>query len=350
MTLVARLLALFFALLFVGTTTLFATSFTVRRHLLQPAPYKQALGQVNAYERAPGILAQSTTTFLQGEAVSPENGVPWAGLTQEDYEILFGHLLPGDWLQSQTEAIVDQTFLALESGRPAAPITLSLLAFKENLTGQAGTQALMDVIATRPPCPEGELSALTCGFDLQEGLSCRPPALTLQLCSAVLDTALAGAAGAIPDRVEINTLLQAMVPSADSLLETAAFYRRLILLVAGYGWIASGLFLLLTTAFAVRSLRGWFRWWGVPLLGVSFCLLPLAALTWLAPTWYVSAPLGDLRAAAPALGQLLADVFALLGRRLALELGVATLILGAAGLGLLLLSFLVPARASTRTP
>ncbi|HSM59120.1 MAG TPA: hypothetical protein VK879_23390 [Candidatus Sulfomarinibacteraceae bacterium] len=335
-TVVARLLAAFFAFLFVLSATAFIFAFVARVHLLRPAPYKQALAEVNAYDQAPAALAE-----LLAMAGGPQRSA-FLQLQQEDYEILLQRVLPREWLQSQTEAIIDHVFAATDAPGEAPTMTISLAALKQNLDSEAGGQALLEIIRRRPACSIGDLSALTCGFDLSGAIQCRPPEPQLQLCGEAASGAFAAAAATLPDQITLSGLLQAGAPLRQLVEEAGGPYPALVRQTARFGWVAALFFLLLVTAFGARSLRSLLLWWGAPVVALGAALVLLALFTWLAPTWFLNYVLADVQAAAPQLGRLLMEAVAVLGRRMALWLGVAGMAAGAGGLILALVSFLAP--------
>lgn len=335
-TVLARLLAAFFAFLFVLSAAAFIFAFVARIHLLRPDPYKQALLEVNAYERAPTALAELLVIAGGGG----QNAL-FLQLEQEDYEILFRRLLPRAWLQTQAETVIDSVFAAASAQDDAPTITLSLLDLKQNLDGQAGGEALLDIIRRRPECSAGDLSALTCGFDLSGAIQCRPPEAQLQLCEEAASGAFTAAAATLPDEVTLSGLLPGGAPLRQLVEAAAGPYPALVRQTARFGWLAALFFLLLVTAFGARSLRSLLLWWGAPAVALGAVLVLLALLTWLAPTWFLTYLLNDIRAAAPQLGQLLTDAVAVLGRRMALWLGVAGVAAGAGGLILALAGFFV---------
>lgn len=340
----SRLLALLFAALFVLAAALFVIAFVARRQLLRPAPYKAALQQVDAYGRAPQILSGILAGALNDARERDSAASLFLNLSQADYEIMLEHLLPGQWLERQVEGIIDQSFAAMEGEVGDSPITVSLTALKENLRGQAGSQALLAVVETRPACAPGDLRTLTCGIDLQAGISCQPPSAQLQLCATALNAVLVGTTSLIPDTVELSALLRAVGPLAQTVRDALYPYNVLLRPVARFGWVLLPAFLLLLTLFAVRSLRDWLRWWGLSVLGVAIVLLPVALLTWLSPAWFFAGTLGEIRSWQPALGQLATDVVSVLGRRIALQLSLATAGLGLLGMTMAATSLLAPAR------
>lgn len=344
LTLIARLLAALCALIFTVVMALSITAFATQRQFLRPDPYIRALSEVNAYERAPGIFGELFALALddaRGSGLMAQ--LPFPEIGQADVELFLSILLPRDWLQSQTEIVVRRAIADLNDRQPQTPSLISLVEIKERLNGPQGTQAMLAVIETRPVCSDTDLSALTCGFNLAGEITCRPPGLNFEVCGAAVGLAAGGIASLMPDQIDLDTVLQLSEPVSAPLRDYARRYASAISLLARFGWLVALPFLLGATLFGVRSFPGWMRWWGAPLLGIAICLFPVAAVTLIWPTWYMAAPLAELGQVAPALTQLLTDVTGVLSEGLMLTLAIAMLLFGAAGLGMLALSFIAPA-------
>lgn len=344
LTLLARFVAAICALIFTLIITLSTMALATQRQFLRPTPYIQALAEVNAYERAPGILGELfAVTVNDARAAAVEAQLPFPDISQSDVEIFLAILLPRDWLQSQTEIVVRRAIADLNDSQLQSPSVVSLVEIKERLNGPQGTQALLAIIETRPVCSETDLSALTCGFNLAGEITCRPPGLNFEICGAAIGLAAGGMASVMPDEIDLDTVLRLSDPLSAPLRDYARRYAGAVSLLARFGWFVALPFLLGATLFGVRSFPGWLRWWGAPLLGVAVCLLPIAAITLLWPAWYIAAPLTELARIAPALALLLTDLFGVLSQGLVFYLAIAILIFGAIGLGMLALSFIAPA-------
>lgn len=341
-SLLLRLMAVASLMVFVALLTLSILALVTQRQFLRAAPYIGALQEVNAYERAPGVLAEIITNSFNGEPGPLAQLLPLPDLNQADVELFLSLLLPRDWLQSQSELIVTRAVAELNGNAPPQPAVLSLTEPKARLGGPAGREALVSLIEQRPACGPADLAAFTCGFNLAGEIACRPPTLNLDLCSAALDLAIGGLVTQIPDQIDLDLVLQLSSPFTAPLRDYARRYASVVTFVARFGWFLALPFLFLATLLAVRSLSGWLRWWGAPLLGVSFALLPAIALTALFPAWYVAAPLQELATMAPAFSLLLADVAGVLSRGLVLQLLIAAFLLGVIGGGMVVLSFVAP--------
>lgn len=341
-TLIARLIAVFSALAFTVLLALTIIAVVSQRQFLRPDPYLSALEDVGAYERAPLILSELFMNILDESRSGLAGRLPLPEVNQSDVELFLTSFLPRDWVQTQTDVVVRYLLADLNDEPPPQPAVLSMAGLKEQLTGAAGSQALLAVIETRPACGVTDLSALTCGFNLAGEIACRPPALNMELCGVALGVATGGIAALLPDEVSLQTVLEVGTTLTGSLRADVRRYVGAISLLARFGWLAAIPLLLSLTIFGVRSLVGWLRWWGAPLLGAALGLVPAIAITIVSPTWYLGAFLTDLAPAAPGVAQLMGDVARSLSRGFVLQLVVAAVVLGATGAGMLALSFIVP--------
>lgn len=340
--LVARLVALLSALIFIGLLALTIVAFAAQRQFLRPDPYLRALDDLGAHERTPAILAQLLTSTINNGRTGLASQLPLPEVSQSDVELFLAAFLPTEWVQTQSDVIV-RALVADLNGEPLPdPSTLSLQALKERLNSPAGAQALVAVIETRPACGAADLSALTCGFNLAGEIACRPPALNLEICGAALVAATGGMATLLPDEVNLQGVLDVLAVLLGPLRTDAQNYAGAISFMARFGWFLTLPFLLGLTLFGVRSAVGWLRWWGAPLLGAALSLLPLIALMLFSPTWYLDATLSAMAQNAPALAQLTGDVAGMLSRGFVLQLGVAAALLGAVGGGMVALSLVLP--------
>lgn len=342
LTLVARLIALLSALVFMGLLALTVMAYAAQRQFLRPAPYLRALQERQAYERTPGILAELLTSSLNNGRTGLAAQLPLPQVSQSDVEIFLATFLPIEWVQTQAEVIV-RALVAELNGEPLPePSVLSLRVPKERLNSPAGAQALLAVIETRPACSVTDLSALTCGFNLSGEITCRPPGLNLEVCGAAFGAATAGVAALLPDAVDLRAALNLLAALTGPLRSNVQNYTGAISFLARFGWFLTLPFLLALTLFGVRSFVGWLRWWGAPLLGAAVSMLPLIALTFFSPTWYLDAALSTMAQNVPSLAQLVGDVAERLSQGFVLQLGVVAAFLGAVGGGMLALSLLAP--------
>jgi hypothetical protein len=251
--------------------------------------------QIGDMERPPTeseAAAIAECIKINGFPGRPENddGAPTflKYLTVKDWETLLRILLPASELQGVTETTIDQFFAYL--GGNADRVSIPLQPVKANLA-RNGVEAMRELLKAQSPCDrrelEGMLRWLETGMEEGEGIPLcnpyqfRPTAIDapiksmLERLDPAMQTAMAAQADALPEEAV--------------LVERSNAQARLALTNLRLGMRLSPLlplgFLALVTLLAVRSLKGWMRWWGIPaMLGggialvLSFTLGPVARL------------------------------------------------------------------------
>jgi len=112
----------------------------------------------------------------------------------------------------------------------------------------------------------------------------------MDVVDPLMRVAIQSAASAIPDEMEFEHPLSDVSGSTDNKefgddpIQSFFLVRSLL----RFGFLIPLAFLFLLTVFAVRSVRDWLLWWGVPLLltgliGLSFSALSLPILGWVFP-------------------------------------------------------------------
>lgn len=352
-TFFARFIAAIFAILFVITAVLALLLFNVERQLFNPNLYKRALTEQQIYKHLPGIIGELMTTSMsynpcaqnplvcedisaelracytqrlgeerytaltsgqdqpteadEKEAIQPcldkygaptENGNEDQGgppafmqnLTAADWEAIIEALAPPELLQALTENVLDQVFAYLNG--ETATVKISLLKLKERITGQAGQDALQQLMAAQPPCTEEQLVQIAAGALGGEGgmVFCNPPEEILAIMLPELQSQLGSLATKIPDEAVIikpYTGPLGATPGGGPLSADPLTTIRYVRLGLRWSPLLPFAFLLLVTLFGVRSLKSWLRWWGIPIffaggiaLVLGIALLPAMNWAW----------------------------------------------------------------------
>lgn len=264
---------------------------------------KQAIGE-NAYnelfnnKRSPteAEIQQITPCFGQagtgnfGNQGGAQGGMPpfMQNLKASDWETIISILLPANELQTITENILDQMFAYLNGETDS--VSVSLVRLKERVTGQAGKDALRQLMAAQPPCTEEQLVQMAAGALGGEGgiVFCNPPEEILAIMLPEFQSQLGNLAKQIPDEAVIikpYTGPLGATPGSGPLSADPFTTIRYVRLGLRWSPFLPFAFLLLVTLFGVRSLKGWLRWWGIPIFFVgAIALLPgiamLPALNW----------------------------------------------------------------------
>lgn len=352
LTFFARFIAAIFAILFVITAVLALLLFNVERQLFNPNLYKRALTEQQIYKHLPGIIGELLTTSMsfnpcaqnplicedisaelracytqtlgderytaltsgqdqpteaEKEAIQPcldrygavtENGNEDQGgppafmknLTAMDWEAIIEALAPPELLQALTENVLDQVFAYLNG--ETATVKISLLKLKERITGQAGQDAIQQLMAAQPPCTEEQLVQMAASALGGEGgmVFCNPPEEILAIMLPELQSQLDSLATQIPDEAVIikpYTGPLGATPGGGPLSADPFTTIRYVRLGLRWSPLLPFAFLLLVTLFGVRSLKGWLRWWGIPIffaggiaLVLGIALLPAMNWAW----------------------------------------------------------------------
>ena len=290
----AKVTAVLLAILFVLTTLFALLLYNVEKTAFDAELYKNALYNENFYDRLPNVLGEQLSREAELESCLEDAlgekayySLYWNGhtptkaelqyaapcfekygypqertkesdfspytknLTAKDWESLIISFFPPEELQDLSEESIDQVFAYL-NGETLA-IHIPLKPIKKKLTSEDGLEAVLTFLRAQPDCTLGELGQLATG----EIIYCNPPEEVLAMVSPTLKTELPNAAEKLPDKFTF--------PSEPTNRENLAAMQIVRLTLRLSPLIAVGL-LLLVTIFAVRSLKGWLHWWGIPLL------------------------------------------------------------------------------------
>jgi hypothetical protein len=399
-----RILAAILAVLFVATLLIVLVLLNADRMLLAPEIYQTALTDAHVYDQLPSLAAEqiyaqmhntgsagwaegnplqtagkqsqdcaelslgvttyedilsgarkptpAETAAMQkcgvGDSGGGEGGPPefFLALSESQWRSILAKLLPSEWLQSTTEKVLRDLFTVI--GDPNAPVRvlIPMQEFKTRLTGPAGMDVLNEILSTLPPCPAGQIPSSS---DPSALLQCRPPDDVLAQAQPQLQQALREAASGIPDEVDLlQPVRDSGMLSANAGGNLPAPPRRLLL----YGrWIVRlspllclGL-LFLIALLAVRSWKGWLRWWGLPILSTGVAALLLAVGVWAGLSFSIPMARDNLPPnVAAGLFDMLVSIVQSVVRQFALALGLQSILLSVVGLGMLILSLFLPGR------
>jgi hypothetical protein len=212
-------------------------------------------------------------------------------LTAENWQAILTILLPPDNLQTMTESTLDQMFAYLNGETDTVTVPLDKL--KERLTDPAGIDLIMQLINSQPPCTEQVLEQLV---QMVSGTSnggmvlCKPPEVLVPIVVLLLQEQLNAVATQLPDKATIikppppGTIPPGTGPFGADPITTV----RIVRLMMRLSPLLPLAFLLLVTLFAVRSIKSWMRWWGIPIfvsgavaLSVGISALPALNMAWI---------------------------------------------------------------------
>ncbi|MCA1899541.1 MAG: hypothetical protein LDL50_02410 [Chloroflexi bacterium] len=245
-------LGIFFAVLFALTAAPALVFFNFDQRAFTPQTYQKAFANSDFYNKLPASMAES---MLAGTTDPNQLPIVMRGMSRQAWEEYFRAMLPPETLKAMGDETLNAVFAYLQGQTDTVQVSLAPL--KTNMTSDAGAQAVFALLATQPACTLEQIAQATMNLlNNNEIQFCNPPAELIPLLTPAIQGQMQAAAFAIPDQL---TLFSAP-PQNDprDALQTARLAMRLSpILPLG--------FLLLLTVVAVRSLKDWLNWWGVPL-------------------------------------------------------------------------------------
>jgi len=274
---IIRLVAVFLALLTIVTTIAVLLLLSIDHTILNPHISKQGFVKNKVYERLPAItigefsLVKSMFAVRcadRPQACPIETIALLNGLSSEQWEALIIYALPEDELQTMTESTLDEALSYFRGETDSVQMPLAPL--KARLIGQSGEELTALLLGSQPSCSTEQLAQIKAVNINMVGV---PPIfcsttgeMQIQL-SAELQRRLKNVSAELPDNAIIIKSPSPSIPvslhrffgkdrqSALQKINTALPNAPLLPFAL----------LLLVTLFAVRSLRGWMRWWSVPI-------------------------------------------------------------------------------------
>lgn len=331
-TAINRLIAGLMAILFIVTLLAAVVLVVFENRMLEADVYLQALGRDDLYQELPAILATAIVSGPRNEVAAETGESPPAYLkflTVQDWENLLGLILPAEDMRPVTEQAITEVFAVLNGQADLA--TFDLRPIKEQLR-QNGVQAYLQVIRAQPACTPEEFQQVwgQASLDTESELLCRPSEEQLALFMPALEQGIQEEASKISDEVILLDAREA--PLAASFQEL----RRAIRLSLIIPLILLGL----VTIFAVRTLKSWLRWWGIPLV-ISSAFMVLSGFAGSPALQIILAarnqPGDGLRA-----GQIALAVVQSISEQLFMPVSWVGLVLGLLGFCLWLASLLLP--------
>ena len=263
-----KAIAIFFAILFIGTTALALALYNVERSAFDSNLYIRALEEENIYQRLPELTAQSLALAAQR---SQDDSVLsfFRNLSEEEWHTFVSNLFPPEILRSLAEDGVTQFIGYLNGEREN--VVLSLSGLKAHLSSPEGINAIFGMFKSQPDCSVEQVTAMALGQ--AELVLCNPPETILFIDVRPIYEAQikVTVSSVIPEQLT----LVSSGPEHIQRLRDLRFARAVVRLSP----ILPLLCLLMIALFAVRSFRDWLNWWGYPLLLAGLVSMSVSALS-----------------------------------------------------------------------
>ena len=354
-----RTIAVVMAIIFVLTAVIAMITVPFVRVVTDRDAIKAALSQLDdvLVEAVPSIVARTL------EEQARQQGLAQLELDEAVIEEAISQLLPPGWLDSQTESVVDTIYDVLETGdTEGAEINIDARPLLERLQGEPGKQVIATIIQSLPPCTQPLTPDLLNG-DVKIP-ACVPSEIPQAQIVEQVHTQFVQTLTQNPQIMEQAGLITVPIgelmtqssnnPELQQARDQLQRVQRIFKLAQRWSWTLwiiplGSLFLILLLA--VRSLRELGHWWGWPLLLTAVSvfiitfILPTISQAMLGITT-ASFPAGEIALSTQRLTrQIFNSITDVWLNRVYLQAGIMLV----AGLILLLIGFIVPARRNPET-
>jgi hypothetical protein len=289
MTGTRKTLAILTLLLVIIVTVPASFVYPVERILFNPVPYEQALTVQDFYQRLPAWLAQITTTSEPAGGAS-QNAL--ALLNQSGLEKVYALVLSPEWVQSQTESLIEQIMAYLNFEADKLTLKVNLVDLKAAIAASGPASASGQMIRSWPACKAEDLVKLGAillnkmidpKVQSTEMPLCRPPDEFLPAIDEIMGVAFTQFANTIPDQVDLMDVAKTSLGTTEqqaNLTRDFAIYRALRWTLRLMPVVAVGLFLVLGLL-TMQSWRTLLTYTGIGLLAAGFISFFTAILIWL---------------------------------------------------------------------
>ncbi|MHC1740903.1 MAG: hypothetical protein AB9897_07310 [Anaerolineaceae bacterium] len=241
---------------------------TLNQTLFAKEYYKKVLEQQNIYSQFPQLMIEKITSSIQSEDVFGQ----FLGLmSPEQITVFTTALLPDNYLQNQTEKIIDSIVDYLNLKNPNLSISIDLAPIKANVQGQAGLDLVNKFENSLTNCTQEQIQSLPqilmaqSPIDISLIMMCKPPEPYFSMIIPIFSSILQQSIAKLPSNIPILDLTPQgtiALQNNSPILKSFIIIRKACFVIP---WIA--LFLaVLIVLLSLRSLKIMLRSLGIPLL------------------------------------------------------------------------------------
>ena len=311
MAIIFKFMATILAALTIIGTIFVLLFLSFNRILLDSQTYHQAFADNNVYEQLPATTAQefslvksllinpceetitadtcldqpiSTSQYDESRAAGRlgiEGRAFLNGINEDQWSALIFHALTPDDLQESAVATVNETIAYFKGD--TASVRMPLTNTKARLVSMTDEELAPLLLNSRPACTLDQQTLIMSAEFSNEGslpIFCSATGGTLQVLLPDLRRRLNAFASEIPEHaIFIKPPSPSNPPGFQNFIgkDLQSTLQKLDANARYIPFLPFAL-LLLVAVFGVRSLRGWLRWWGIPIFIASLFTLILGAI------------------------------------------------------------------------
>jgi hypothetical protein len=253
---IGSFLATLSAGLFILSGLMAITLFNIDQKAFSPETYKAAFKEQGLYAAGPTIF----TDMIYSSVEDSGNASMLLSLINKDQmSFVISSLLPPNELEALMDGVFDSFFSFLNDETDS--ISIPLVSIKQHIVSEGGVQVFTQILRMQPECTPEQILQMGFGFLSSSAtlMMCKPPDEVMNLVTPLIQTQLQVIASNFPDQLAIaGSDLAGLIEFRTRLNKVRAVMRITPVIPL--------FFLLAIVIFAVRSLKGWLNWWGIPFL------------------------------------------------------------------------------------
>lgn len=212
-------------------------------------------------------------------------------IVRSDWQLVAEQIITPDWLQEQTESLIEQIFEYANGDQSDLKMIVSFTGVKDRLSGPLGYETYQAITENKPECNMLELTQWLLAPVIDLLPICKLPengsffGFSTPDPDVVVPRILTDWANTLPDEKDLAASLE-----DGEVQEIDSFFSgfRLVRFTSGVMVaVAVGFLILSLLSSNVRSQKGWLRYWGGSFLAAGVILIVLAVLLAVFSIWQI---------------------------------------------------------------
>lgn len=267
--------------------------FVISGKLSDPDTYISALQDEGAYEQFPELFGDQADYWVHGlQSSFFLLEMFFRNITRDDWTLIAERILTPEWVQAQTEGLIEQFFDYANGETETLSLNVSFREVKERLGGEVGYQTYTEITAGKPECNMLEMTQWLLAPTIGLLPVCKLPAdanlfgLSAPDPAKVVPGVLADWAATLPD--QSNWAAELTPDAIDEIDSTFGSLRAARIVAGAFMFIALAFLGFSLISPGVRALKGFLRMWSIALLvcGVLLALMAVFSAAFL--IWQVN--------------------------------------------------------------
>lgn len=267
-------------------------AYSFSKSVMDPDIYIDSIEGEDFYDKFPELFGEQIDYWihdLQSDYFILE--FFFQNIVRSDWQLVAERIITPDWLQEQTESLIEQIFEYANGDQSDLKMIVSFTGVKDRLSGPLGYETYQAITENKPECNMLELTQWLLAPVIDLLPICKLPengsffGFSTPDPEEVVPQILTDWANTLPDEKDLAASLE-----DKEVQEIDSFFSgfRLVRFTSGVMIaVAVGFLILSLLSSNVRSQKGWLRYWGGSFLTAGVILIVLAVLLAVFSIWQI---------------------------------------------------------------